>query len=322
MRALDTVPRSSPPALAVALALLLLGGCATRAVDVAPLPASPAEFIGWDCVRIDDERDTVQQRAADVAWAVDERAGNNILALGMGVAVFWPAMLALRPEGLEHAELARLKGRFEALETAARQKNCPPPGIDLPAARVAALPLALGERVVYEERSRARGPATEWSLQVGALRRTEIEYRRGPATPAALGGPPAGTWLQDRAGNITQAPDGALSWPRLLRGELTLGAVTAGEMRVAGDALTRARLRGQVVAVGPQTVAGRRFDVIVLELFGDAQRGDTTTRVDGAMVVDRASGLLLRLDLRSAISEFSLQRRLLRVEAAAPAGGD
>jgi hypothetical protein len=203
---------------------------------------------------------------------------------------------------------------------AAAQKNCPPPGVDLPAARAAALPLALGERLVYEDRARAKGPASEWALQVGALRRTETEYRRraDDKPPAAA---PAGTWLQDRAGNITQAPDGALSWPRLLRGELTLGAVTAGEMRVVGDAFTRARLRGQVVAVGPQTVAGRRFDVIVLELFGDAQRGDTTTRVDGAMVVDRASGVLLRLDLRSAISEFSLQRRLVRVDAVAPAGG-
>jgi len=84
---------------------------------------------------------------------------------------------------------------------------------------------------------------------------------------------------------------------------------------LVGDPLTRARMRGQVVAVGPQTVAGRRFDAIVVELFGDAQRGDVTTRVDGAIVVDRASGLLLRLDLRSANASFSLQRRLVRVEA-------
>jgi len=35
-------------------------------------------------------------------------------------------------------------------------------------------------------------------------------------------------------------------------------------------------------------------------------------------VVDRASGLLLRLDLRSSNPNFALQRRLQRVEAAAP----
>jgi hypothetical protein len=292
---------------------LLAAGCATRAVDVKPLPASAAEFATWDCARIDEERDVVQHRAADVAWAVDERVGNNILALGVGVTVFWPAMLAMRPDGLEHADLARLKGRFEALQTAARDKACPPPGDELPAARAAALPLAVGERMVYEDRTQAKGPVTEWALRVGVLRRGEVEFSRGEGKGANQA-PPAGVWLQDRNGNITQAPEGALSWPRLLRGELLLGAVTAGDMLLVGDPLTRARMRGQVVAVGPQTVAGRRFDAIVVELFGDAQRGDATTRVDGAIVVDRASGLLLRLDLRSANASFSLQRRLVRVE--------
>ena len=291
--------------------VLLAAGCATRSADVKPLAASRDEFVTWDCARIDDERDLVQHRAADVAWAVDERVGNNILALGMGVTVFWPAMLAMRPDGLEHAELARLKGRYEALDAAAREKACPVPSNELPAARAAALPLAVGERMVYEDRVRAKGPASEWSLRVGALRRGEVEFRRTEASGTAR---PAGVWLQDRAGNITQAPDGALSWPRLLRGDLLLGAVTAGDMLVVGDPLTRARMRGQVVAVGAQTVAGRRFDAIVVELFGDAQRGDATTRVDGAIVVDRASGLLLRLDLRSANGSFELQRRLVRVD--------
>ena len=114
------------------------------------------------------------------------------------------------------------------------------------------------------------------------------------------------------------APVGALQWPHLLRADLPLGQVTGGDILVVGDPLVRARLRGQVVAVGQQQVAGRRFDVAVVELFGDAQRGEASTRVDGAIVVDRASGVLLRLDLRSADASFSLQRRLMRVEAAAP----
>jgi hypothetical protein len=287
---------------------IALAGCATRSADVQPALANPADFAGWPCARIDDELDLVQQRAADVAYAVDERAGNNILALGVGVTLFWPAMLAMRPDGLEAADLARLKGRFEALNVAARVRGCAPAGPDLPAARAASLPIALGERLVYEDRTSARLPALQWALRLTALRRGEIELR--------LDAEPGGRWQQDLAGNIVSAPTGALQWPHLLRGELALGQVLAGDIVVVGDPLARARMRGQVVAVGPQTVAGRRFDVAVVELFGDAQRGESYTRVDGAIVVDRASGVLLRLDLRSAHASFSLQRRLVRVEPA------
>lgn len=293
-------------------ALLSMVGCVTRAVDVRPAPANPADFTAWDCNRIHDEQDAVQQRAADLAYAVDEHAGNNILALGVGVTIFWPALLAMRPVGLDAEELARLKGRFEALVVAERRQSCAPAVADLPAARLANLPVAQGDLLVYEDRQDARKPASEWVLRLRALRRGEFEYslESGPAA--------GGLWRQDRAGNVLAAPQGALQWPHLLRGGLKLGDVTGGELFITDDPLARARLRGQVVAVGPQMIAGRRFDAAVVELFGDAARGDAYTRVDGAIVVDRETGVLLRLDLRSAAAGFSLQRRLMRVEAAKP----
>jgi hypothetical protein len=298
----------APLMLAVALAVAL-AGCSTRAVDVRPAPADPADFAAWSCERIHDEEDVVQQKAADVAYAVDERAGTNILALGLGVTVFWPALFALRPDGPDAADLARLKGRFEALQIAATLKRCPPPGAELSAARAAQVPVAVGERLVYEDRRDARRAPSEWVLRVSALRRGEFEFEL--ESPGANG-----TWRQDRAGNVLAAPSGSLQWPRLLRAELNPGTVTAGDMVIVGDAPARARLRGQVVAVGTQTIAGRRFDAAVVELYGDAQRGDSSTRVEGAIVVDRDSGVLLRLDLKTADAGFALQRRLMRIEPA------
>jgi hypothetical protein len=298
---------------ACGLALALgLTGCATRSTDVAPLAADPAAFALWSCARIDEALDAVQQRAADVAYAVDERAGNNILALGVGVTLFWPAMLAMRPQGPEAAELARLKGRDEALRTAASQQGCPAPGTVPPPERVASFPLAVGERMVFEDRPSPRQAPSDWVLELTQLRRNEADFLLQP------GGGRAGVWQQDRAGNVLEAPLGSLQWPRLLRPGLELGQVLAGDIQVSGDPQERARLRGQVVAVGPQSVGSRRFDVAVIELFGDAPRGRTYTPVSGAMVVDRASGLLLRLDLRSANPNFALQRRLQRLEAPTP----
>lgn len=287
-------------------------GCATRSGDVKPVAANPADFALWSCARIDDELDSVRQRATDVAYAVDEHAGNNILALSLGVTLFWPAMLAMRPAGPEAAELGRLKGRDEALRAAAQQKNCPPPGDVLAPERAAAFPLVPGERMVFEDRTSPRQAASEWVLELVQIRRNQIDFE------LALPSGRAGLWQQDMAGNVSVAPQGALQWARLLRNGLELGQVLAGDIHVSGDLSERARMRGQVVALGPQLIGSRRFDAAVIELFGDAPRGRATTTVRGAMVIDRSSGLLLRLDLSSNNPNFSLQRRLLRVEPVAP----
>jgi hypothetical protein len=293
--------------LLAALLAALLAGCSTRAVDVKPVPANPADFAKWPCDRIDDEVDRVLQRAVEVAYAVDERAGNNIVALGLGVTIFWPALVAMRPDGLEAAELARLKGRYEALRTALATKGCPPASIELPAARAAALPVAVGDRLIYEERATPRSALVETTLLLTALRRDEVEFRAEASEPPVL-------WRQDLAGNVFTAPAGALKWPRLVPSKLELGQVMAGEIQVSGDPMQRARVRGQVIAVGPQFVGGRRFDAAVIELFGDVQLSESSTRLEGSMVVDRAGGVLLRLDLKSAQPAFTVQRRLARVE--------
>jgi hypothetical protein len=298
--------------LPLAAAILLAAGCATRSADVAPRAvdaATAAAFEGWDCDRLDAEADRVAKRAADVAYAVDEQAGRNIMALGVGVAVFWPALIAMRPPGPEADELARLKGRHEALQQAGGRRGCVAFGVKLPSARALALPAAAGERLVYTQREGVRGPAVEAGLRIVAFRRDEVEYRVEPADARI-----DARFKHDLAGNVLVAPPGALRWPNLLRHELGLGQVLGGEMAIEGDLTARARLRGQVVALGDQVVAGRRFQAVIVELFGDAQTGDSSGRIDGVIVVDAASGILLRLDLISAQAGFTLQRRLVRIE--------
>lgn len=304
------------PVLLLTVAALV--GCATRSADVAPRATDLAAYAGWDCIRLHDEIDTVQQRAADVAYAVDSRVGNNMIALGLGVTVFWPALLAMRPDGLEAAQLADLKGRYEALRTVVASQQCLPPPDTMATQRMAALPVALGERLVYEERSNATAPARQLGLQVTALRRDQIEFR------VDLDGKPfAAPWRQDLTGNPVlddRAP--LLGWRRLLKPDLALGQVLSGDLAAADQVRTSARVRGQVVATGPQTIAGRSFDVAVIELFGEAPLTSSassgidqgSTRLDGVMAVDRRNGLLLRLELRSGNPDFSVRRRLLRVE--------
>jgi hypothetical protein len=305
---------NAPRVASIALAAALAVGCATRSGNVKPEPVSPADFAGWRCDALADEADRVQQRAADVAYAVDAHVGNNVIALSLGVTVFWPALLAMRPDGPDAAELARLKGRFEALREAAVSQGCPSADT-LPAAVAAGLPLAVGERLVYEERSGPRGPAREVGLTLEALKRGHLEFALDVA-----GQPASRPWQQDAAGNPAGAQgSGMLYWSRLLRRDLELGDVVSGTVHEAEGAA--GRLRGQVIATGVQTRYGRPFDAAVVELFGDVPTaqpfpGASSTRVDGVMVVDRKSGVLLRLELNSANPEFSVRRTLVRIEPA------
>jgi hypothetical protein len=290
------------------LAFAVLAGCASRSADVRPVPTSPADFASWSCDATYDEIERVQQRAAELAYAVDAHHGNNVIIITLGTTVFWPALLAMRPDGPEAAELARLRGRYEALSVAAQRRGCPPAGEALPAARAAALPVSVGDRLVYEERG-VGGRVQSMALRLRALRRGEMEFLlEGPGrSPAA--------WRQDSAGNPVSAQgEGVLTWTRLLRRELALGDVLAGEMHGAEPSERPARMRGQVVAVGPETVSQRRFDAATIELFGDAPIAHGSTRVEGVMVVDRASGVLLRLELRSANPDYALRRKLVRIE--------
>lgn len=306
--------RHNQPMLASRLAaagagfLMLLAGCATRSGDVKPLPSDPADFARLSCEALYTESEQVQRRAADVAYTMDERVGNNVIALGVGATVFWPALLAMRPDGPDAAELGRLRGRFDALQRALAQRPCPPQPDTLSAEQMATMPLKPGERLVYEERQ-GRGPARELGLRLQAVRREQLEFQAqlpGERTPVR--------WLQDAAGNIAPPPggDAVLYWTRLLRPGMQLGDVLSGELRsTSGE---QGRLRGQVIATGVQTGFGRPFDAAVIELYGDVPFRRHTARLDGVMVVDRKSGVLLRLELRSGNADFELRRRLLRVE--------
>ncbi len=285
------------------------------------MPGDPAAYASWDCERIFGESDLVRHQAIDVAYAVDSRVGSNLVALGLGVTMFWPALLAMRPDGPEAVELADLKGRDAALRTAAALRPCGPPPDAMAANRVAALPITLGERLVFDERAGDGGPAKTLTMTVTALRRDQIDFSL-QLDGQLLGQP----WRQDLAGNpVLDAPMPLIGWRRLLKRDLVLGQVLAGDLTAAGDAHPGARVRGQVVAIGPQVVAGRAFDVAVIELFGEAptagagagQGTEGSTRLDGVMAVDRHSGVLLRLELRCANPGFAIRRRLLRVETPA-----
>jgi len=297
----------------LAATVWLLAGCASPPAGEAG-GDSAGHFMHWRCEALHDEADRVQRRAVAVAYASDLSGRRGFIAAGQAIELFWPALRAMHTEGADAAELARLERRHAGLREAAAQLACAPPAVVSDALLRSMLPLAPGDRLVYAERGGLRRAATELTLTLDAVRRGRFEFS------ATLGGQPLpGDWVQDSAGNLLGplghaiAAPGLLYWTRLLDATPALGDVVSGELRHSAGG--QARVRGQVIALGVHTGLGRAFDYAAIELFGEVLGAAPGTRVDGVLVVDRGSGVLLRLDLRSTDPGFDLRRTLMQVQA-------
>ncbi len=79
------------------------------------------------------EAQRVSARAAEATGVQDQKATNDKVAMGVGIVIFWPALLFTKGNDENTAELARLKGSMDAIEQASIAKHCgiqfqhPPP---------------------------------------------------------------------------------------------------------------------------------------------------------------------------------------------------
>lgn len=109
--------------LAAACAVALIG-CAKKAENISSTYVSPLQYQNLTCNQIAEESARVASRAASVSGSQNKQAKNDAIATGVGVVVFWPALLFLSPGKDQSAEVGRLKGEMEALEQASIAKNC------------------------------------------------------------------------------------------------------------------------------------------------------------------------------------------------------
>jgi hypothetical protein len=101
-----------------------LVGCASSSSEITPQYISPIQYQGLTCQQIGQEAERVSQRAAQIAGVQDEKSSNDAVAMGVGLVLFWPSLFFIKGDGQTAAELARLRGEFEALEQQSIQKNC------------------------------------------------------------------------------------------------------------------------------------------------------------------------------------------------------
>src|SRR5262245_745775 len=102
----------------------LIAGCASSSAEVRPSYVSPLQYQNLSCQQLGAEAERVSRRASEVSGVQDSNKTSDAWVTGAAIVLFWPAAFFVKGDGPTAAELARLKGEFEAIEQASIQKNC------------------------------------------------------------------------------------------------------------------------------------------------------------------------------------------------------
>ena len=108
--------------LITAASCFIISGCSRSAENIEGTYVSPLVYQSYDCDQLTQEATRVGHRVQKISGKQDEQAGDDNVALGVGI-IFWPALLFLLDSDKEE-ELGQLKGELEGMEQAAILKNC------------------------------------------------------------------------------------------------------------------------------------------------------------------------------------------------------
>ena len=129
----------------------VLAGCATSSQNVVASYSSPMMYGGYSCAQLSMQDEMLRSQVADLRGVVDRSATNDKVMTGVGVVLFWPALLFIKGDGEAQSQYAELKGKHQAIEQAFVMKGCasadgsalyPPPAVT-PAPAVAQRPVAM-----------------------------------------------------------------------------------------------------------------------------------------------------------------------------------
>jgi hypothetical protein len=108
----------------IVLAWLALSSCAKRSENVAASYVSPLAYRPFNCLQLSEEAERVAQRAGQLAGVQDRKRTGDIVATTAAIIVFWPAAFLVSGDDAQTAELARLKGEFDAIQRVSVEKGC------------------------------------------------------------------------------------------------------------------------------------------------------------------------------------------------------
>ncbi|MCF4099783.1 hypothetical protein [Maritalea mediterranea] len=110
--------------VAIGLTVSFLAGCASAPKDIEAAYVSPVPYQSMSCNQLRTEAEAVSARAQNAAGVQKKKANNDAAATAVSLVLFWPAAFLIKGDSAAAAEVSRLKGEMNAIETVSRQKNC------------------------------------------------------------------------------------------------------------------------------------------------------------------------------------------------------
>jgi len=106
-------------------AVAALSACASSPDKMQSSYVSPMKYSDFTCKQIGMESENTSRRIQVLYNTLKKEADTDKWQMGVGLLVFWPALVFVEGgDGAEAAEYSRLKGEFEALQSAAVNKSC------------------------------------------------------------------------------------------------------------------------------------------------------------------------------------------------------
>ncbi len=103
---------------------LAVSACASKSADIAPAYISPVGYQSYSCEQLQQEAQSVSQRAVVANGQQDRAHSNDAVKTTIGAVIFWPVLLFNEGDGAKANEVANLKGQMNAIQQASVQKNC------------------------------------------------------------------------------------------------------------------------------------------------------------------------------------------------------
>ena len=108
-----------------AVAVFVLGACASQPEEIATAYVSPLHYKNFDCEQLEMEAERVSRRALELHASLKDTADTDEVQMGVGLILLWPTLFWLEGgDDYRATEYARLKGERDAIERMSIQKKC------------------------------------------------------------------------------------------------------------------------------------------------------------------------------------------------------